>query len=89
MSGGPTRVLFVSTADAARGIMAEAVLRSIGGDRFEARSAGTHPGPLHPLAVQVLDAAGLDRAGLRSKALDEVLGEPFDYVITLCDDARA
>ena len=89
MSDGRIRVLFVCTGNSARSIMAEAVLRHVAPDRFEAASAGTHPTSVHPLAERALDAAGIDRTGLRSKSLDEVADEPFDWVITLCDDARA
>jgi len=85
----PIRVLFVCTGNSARSIMAEALLRHVGGDAFTALSAGTIPTRVHPLAEGVLDAAGIARDGLRSKSLADVAGEPFDYVITLCDDARA
>ncbi len=88
MSDAPIRVLFVSTSNAARSILAEAVLRRAGGSRFEAQSAGTHPTAIDPLTERVLSEAGLDPSGLRSKSIDEVLDQPYDYVITLCDDAR-
>jgi arsenate reductase len=83
-----TRVLFVCTANSARSIMAEALLRRVGGAAFEASSAGTEPSAVHPLALQVLASAGVDTTGLRSKSVAEFVDEPFDYVITLCDDAR-
>jgi arsenate reductase len=86
---GATRVLFVCTGNSARSILAEALLRQVGGDRFEAFSAGTHPSGVHPLATRVLEEAGIPSAGLRSKSIDEFGGVAFDYVITLCDDARA
>ena len=89
MTDQPIRVLFVCTGNSARSILAEALLRHVGGSAFEARSAGTHPAGVHPLAEQVLAGAGIPIAGLRSKAIDEVADERFDYVITLCDDARA
>ena len=89
-TGEPTiRVLFVCTGNSARSILAEALLRHVGGAAFEARSAGTHPAGVHPLAGRVLADAGIPAVGLRSKAIEEVAGERFDYVITLCDDARA
>jgi arsenate reductase (thioredoxin) len=84
----PTRVLFVCTHNSARSIMAEALLRHHGGDAFEAFSAGTVPGEVRPLTLRVLQEAGLDVAGLRSKSVEEFLGQPFDYVITVCDQAR-
>ena len=89
MSDDRIRVLFVCTGNSARSIFAEAVLRHAAGDRFVAASAGTHPTAVHPLAERALDAAGIDRSGLRSKSIDELADQSFDYVITLCDDARA
>ena len=85
----PTRVLFVSTGGAARAILAEALLRHVGGGAFEGVSAGTDPVPVDPLALQVLANAGIATDGLESRPLDEVQGEFFDWVITVCDDARS
>jgi len=85
---GPTRVLFVCTHNSARSIMAEALLRKKGGDAFEAASAGTEPGEIRSFTLQVLEEAGLPTADLRSKSVSELMGEPFDYVITVCDSAR-
>ena len=85
----PIRVLFVCTGNSGRSILAEALLRHVGGTAFAAFSAGTVPTRIHPLAERVLDEAGIARDGLRSKSLADVADEPFDYVITLCDDARA
>ncbi len=85
----PIRVLFVCTGNSARSILAEALLRHVGGRAFEARSAGTHPSGVHPFAERVLADAGIPHDGLRSKPISEVAAERFDYVITLCDDARA
>jgi arsenate reductase len=89
VSDAPIRVLFVSTGGAARAILAEALLRHIGGERFEASSAGVEPVPVDPLALRVLTAAGIDTAGLRSHGIDEVRDQFYDWVITVCDDARA
>jgi arsenate reductase len=84
----PIRVLFVCTGNSARSILAEAVLRHHGGADFEVHSAGTEPAGINPLTERVLDDAGLDRAWARSKSVTEFLGQPFNYVITLCDQAR-
>ena len=84
----PLRVLFVCTGNSARSIMAEALLRHHGGDRFEVHSAGTHPRGLNPLTMRVLEEAGIDTSGARSKSVDEYLGQTFDYVVTVCDEAR-
>ena len=87
-AGGATRVLFVCVGNSARSILAEALLRSIGGDAFEPHSAGSAPRGVNPLTLRTLEHAGLPTDGLRSKSLDEYLGQQFDYVITLCDEAQ-
>jgi len=68
--------------------MAEAILRDLGGGEIEAFSAGTHPSPIKPLTIRVLDEIGLDIRRARSKGIPEFLGQPFDVVVTVCDDAR-
>jgi arsenate reductase len=68
--------------------MAEAILRDLGGDRVEAASAGTEVTRVHPLAVREMAGRGIDLGGHRSKSLAEFLGERFDYVVTVCDNAR-
>lgn len=84
----PLRVLFVCTGNSARSVMAEALLRRHGGDRFEVHSAGTEPKGVNPLTLRVLDEAGIDASWARSKSVQEYLGQSFDYVITVCDEAR-
>jgi arsenate reductase (thioredoxin) len=84
----PLRVIFVCTHNSARSIMAEVLLRDKGGDRYEVQSAGTEAGAVHPLTLRCLNEAGLPTDGLRSKSVDEFLGQRFDYVITVCDSAR-
>jgi arsenate reductase len=84
----PIRVLFVCTGNSARSIMAEALLRRHGGDRFEVHSAGTEPRGVNPLTLRVLADAGIDASGARSKSVEGYLGQRFDYVITVCDRAR-
>ncbi|WP_166256978.1 metalloregulator ArsR/SmtB family transcription factor [Marinobacter salicampi] len=81
------RVLFICTANSARSLMAEALLRNMAGDRFDVHSAGTEPGQAHPMALQVLSEAGVPVEGLHSKALGQLQNEPWDYVITLCEKA--
>ena len=68
--------------------MAEGFLNHLAVGRFEAQSAGTEPGALSPLAVQVMTEEGIDISGHRAKSLDAFLSEPFDYAITVCDDAN-
>ena len=67
--------------------MAEGFLRHYAGDRFEALSAGTDPASLHRLAVHVMSELGIDISKHRAKALDTLLLEAFEYVITVCHDA--
>jgi arsenate reductase (thioredoxin) len=84
----PIRVLFVCTGNSCRSIMAEALLRHHGGADFDVHSAGTHPKGLNPRTMGLLDEVGLDASWARSKSVDEYLGQSFDYVITVCDQAR-
>jgi arsenate reductase (thioredoxin) len=84
----PIRVLFVCTGNSARSIMAEALLRQHGGDTFEVYSAGTEPRGINPLTLRVLADADIDASWARSKSVDEYLGQSFDYVVTVCDQAR-
>jgi arsenate reductase len=82
------RVLFLCTHNSARSQMAEGLLRHLAGDRFEAHSAGTEATRVRPLAIRTVAEIGVDISGQGSKTLDRYLGEPFDYVITVCDDAN-
>jgi arsenate reductase (thioredoxin) len=83
-----SRVLFLCTHNSARSQMAEGLLRHMAGDRFEAMSAGTEATHVRPLAVQAMEEIGVDISGQESKTLERYLQEPFDYVITVCDDAN-
>ena len=85
--GGRARVLFLCTHNSARSQMAEGLLRHLAGDRFEAHSAGTEATHVRQLAIRAMDEVGVDITGQESKTLDRYLEEPFDYVITVCDDA--
>jgi arsenate reductase len=88
MSEAPIRVLFVCTGNSARSVMAEALLRQVGGPDFEVHSAGTEPRGINPLTLATLARAGVDASGARSKSVSEYLGQAFDYVVTVCDEAR-
>ena len=68
--------------------MAEGLLRDIAGDRFDVYSAGTIATYLRPQAIEALAEIGIDISHQRSKSQDEFAGQPFDYVITVCDNAR-
>jgi len=83
------RVLFLCTGNSCRSHMAEGWLRHLGGDRFEALSAGAKPtGYVHPLAIKVMAEAGVDISQHRSKSIDEFAGQPLDLLVTVCDNAR-
>jgi arsenate reductase len=81
------RVLFLCTHNSARSQMAEGLLRHLAGDRFEAFSAGTEATHVRQLAIEAMAELDVDIAGQQSKTLDRYLGEPFDAVITVCDQA--
>ena len=82
------RVLILCTGNSARSQMAEGLLRHEGGAAFEVASAGTKPSHLRPEAIAALREIGIDISDHRSKSLDEFAGQAFDYVITVCDNAR-
>jgi arsenate reductase len=81
------RVLFLCTHNSARSQMAEGLLRHSAGDRFDAYSAGTEATHVRPLAIKAMSELGVDIASQESKTLVRYLGEPFDAVITVCDQA--
>ena len=85
----PLRVLFLCTGNSARSQIAEALLRHKGQGRFIAGSAGSNPAPaVNPLAIAVLDEHGIEWQGRRPKSIDDVIGERWDLVITVCDRAK-
>ena len=79
-----TRVVFLCGHNSARSQMAEGFLRTYGGDRFRAESAGTVASELHPLAVRAMAEIGIDISAQRSKSIDDLSG-PFDVCVTVCD----
>jgi len=83
-----TRVLFICTANAARSQMAEGLLRSRYGDRFDVFSAGTRQSRVSARAIQVMNEIGIDISHHRSKTLDAITGMTFDLAVTLCDNAH-
>jgi ArsR family transcriptional regulator, arsenate/arsenite/antimonite-responsive transcriptional repressor / arsenate reductase (thioredoxin) len=85
---GSAQVLFLCTGNSARSQIAEALCEQLSRGAVSAASAGSHPKPLHPNAVRVMRARGIDLAGRRSKHLSEFATQRFDYVISLCDRVR-
>ena len=87
----PNKVLFLCTGNSARSILAEVLLNAMGGNRFRAYSAGSHPkGAVNPHALKLLARSRLPTEGLRSKSWDEFAapGAPkLHFVFTVCDDA--
>jgi arsenate reductase len=68
--------------------MAEGLLRNDAGDLFKVSSAGINPSSVRPEAVEVMQEIGIDISTHRSKSIDEFVGQQFDYVITVCDNAN-
>lgn len=85
---GMKRVLFLCGGNSARSILAEALLNARDDPGWHAWSAGIEPKGVHPLTLVTLRQAGISVAGLRSKAVQEFLGESFDVIITLCQPAK-
>lgn len=83
-----TRVLFLCTHNSARSQMAEGLLRHLSGDRFEVMSAGTEATHVRPLAIRAMSEVGVDISTQESETLARYLDEPFDCVITVCDEAN-
>ena len=81
-------MLFLCTHNSARSQMAEGLLGHLAGDRFEPFSAGTEVTHVRPEAIETMRELGVDISGQVSETLDRYLGEPFDYVVTVCDEAN-
>lgn len=82
------RILILCTGNSCRSQMAEGILQAID-HNFEVYSAGTNPsGEVHPLAIKVMNEIGVDISKNKPKSVDQFINEAFDYVITVCDDAK-
>jgi arsenate reductase len=82
-------VLFLCTGNSARSQIAEALMNKKAHGRFVASSAGSRPAPrINPLAVQTLREIGIDWAGHEPRSIDSIIGQKFDFVITVCDNAK-
>lgn len=82
------RVLILCTGNSARSQMAEGLLRDMAGDRVEVASAGVAPTRVRPEAIEAMKEIGVDISNHRSKSIDELITQAFDYVITVCDNAN-
>lgn len=83
------RILILCTGNSARSQMAEGLLRAMGGGFLEVESAGTKPTFVRPEAIAAMAELGVDISGQRSKSAAEFEDQPFDLVLTVCDNARA
>jgi arsenate reductase len=81
-------VLILCTGNSARSQMAEGLLRDMAGDRIEVASAGVAPTNVKPEAIEAMKEIGIDISNHRSKSIDELITQAFDYVITVCDNAN-
>ena len=88
MSTRQPRVLFLSTGDATRGLLAEGFLPSLTGDQFDVVSSSVKTGELNPLAGEVMKEAGIDISGQKSKSISDSLKQHFGHVIAICDSAK-
>jgi arsenate reductase len=86
--GDQKKVLILCTGNSARSQMAEGLLRHDAGDRFTVESAGTKPSHVRAEAIAVMKELGIDISGHRSKSVEEFAGTEFDYVLTVCDNAK-
>jgi arsenate reductase len=85
----PRSVLFLCTGNSARSQIAEALMNKKARGRFVASSAGSHPAArVNPFAIQALRDIGIDWTGHAPRSVDELVGEKFDFVITVCDNAK-
>ncbi|MBI2816023.1 MAG: arsenate reductase ArsC [Acidobacteria bacterium] len=84
----PVKVLFLCTGNSCRSQMAEGLLRHYAGENVEVWSAGTEPEPVSRYAIRAMREIGIDISKQRSKSLESLAGREFDYVISVCDQAR-
>jgi len=82
------RVLILCTGNSARSQMAEGLLRHIGGGKIDVESAGVKPSSVRPEAIEAMREIGIDISDHHSKSVEEFIGQHFDYIITVCDNAR-
>jgi|SRR6516162_6319902 arsenate reductase len=86
--GDQKKVLILCTGNSARSQMAEGLLRHDADNRFVVESAGTKPSHVRPEAIAVMKELGIDISGHRSKSVEDFADREFDYVLTVCDNAK-
>ena len=82
------RILFLCTGNSCRSQMAEGLLRHFRGNKFEVYSAGVKPTRINPLSIKAMNEIGIDISNQKSKSVEEFLSQPFDIVVTVCDNAK-
>lgn len=82
------KILVICRHNSARSQMAEGFLESLYSDHFEAKSAGLEPSAVNPYAIKVMSEIGIDISHHRSKSVKEFVGTKFDYIVTVCDEAK-
>lgn len=82
------RVLILCTGNSARSQMTEGLLRRMAGGKIDVESAGVKPSSVRPEAIEAMREIGIDISDHRSKSVEEFIGKDFDYIITVCDNAR-
>ena len=82
------RVLILCTGNSCRSQMAEGILRHLASDKFDVFSAGTKPSEVNRTAIKVMKEINIDISQHRSKHVNEFQSQKFDYVITVCDNAK-
>jgi len=82
------KVLFICTHNSARSQMAEGLMNHLYGSKYAAFSAGTKPSLVNPYAIKLMAEIGIDISRNRSKGIEEFQGMNFDYVVTVCDNAK-
>lgn len=81
-------ILFLCTHNSARSQIAEGLVNGLFSDKYEAFSAGTEPAKVNPFAVKAMDEIGISIESHYSKAIDEFDGKSFNYIVTVCDNAK-
>tara|TARA_X000001036_G_scaffold356542_1_gene338617 strand:+ start:104 stop:529 length:426 start_codon:yes stop_codon:yes gene_type:complete len=82
------KIIFICTANACRSQIAEGIMKTIAGDKFDVYSAGSHPTKVHPMSIKVMNEIGIDISSQSSDLISNFLDERMDIVITVCENAN-